>query len=264
VPAWVGPIVALFVYVGCRWLLPAALGVLGGDSTSGNALVKGIVAALAPLAPVFAGGVIVIWALAELRKWGNRKRFERQSGSRSISALGWREFESLLAEAFRRQGFVVEHTGRDGPDGGIDIRLSKAGAVTLVQCKHWKRQQVGVQVVRELFGVVASEGAQSGICVTSGQFTTEATDFVAKSPIRLIDGRELVRMIADLQESGRLQDRGSETAPAATPSPHAAPMVCPQCGALLVKKLAKRGARMGSAFLGCSTFPSCRYTRDIA
>lgn len=263
-PVWAGPIVAVLAYGACRWAFPWILSTTTSESEFANGVSQPISMFLFRFAPFAGAGVLLIWLAAESSKWMDRRRFEQQSGSSSINDLSWQVFESLLAEAFRRQGFVVEHTGRDGPDGGIDIRLGKAGAVTLVQCKHWKRQQVGVRIVREMLGVVSSEGAQSGIVVTSGQFTAEATDFAAKNPIRLIDGRELVRMIADLQESGRVQDRGSETAPAAAPSPHAAPMVCPQCGAPLVKKLAKRGARMGSAFFGCSTFPSCRYTRDIA
>ncbi|MCC6910198.1 MAG: restriction endonuclease [Phycisphaerales bacterium] len=120
---------------------------------------------------------------------------------------------------------------------------------------------MGVQIVRESLGVVTSEGAQSGIVVTSGQFTAEATDSAAKNPIRLIDGRELVQMISDVQASGRIEteriEEDSESARASAP-------ICPQCGAVLIPRTAKRGVRAGSKFLGCSTFPNCNYTRDIA
>ncbi len=38
---------------------------------------------------------------------------------------------------------------------------------------------------------------------------------------------------------------------------------CPRCGGLLVLRTAKRGAREGQQFYGCSSYPRCRYTRNI-
>ena len=38
---------------------------------------------------------------------------------------------------------------------------------------------------------------------------------------------------------------------------------CPECGAPLVERSAKRGARAGKKFYGCSTFPKCRFIRNI-
>jgi hypothetical protein len=35
---------------------------------------------------------------------------------------------------------------------------------------------------------------------------------------------------------------------------------CPKCGATLVMRTSKSGAKVGSQFLGCSRFPRCRYT----
>ena len=36
---------------------------------------------------------------------------------------------------------------------------------------------------------------------------------------------------------------------------------CPLCGSLLVQRIAKRGPNTGRQFLGCESFPSCRFTR---
>lgn len=36
---------------------------------------------------------------------------------------------------------------------------------------------------------------------------------------------------------------------------------CPLCGSLLVQRTAKRGSNAGRQFLGCESFPSCRFTR---
>ena len=38
---------------------------------------------------------------------------------------------------------------------------------------------------------------------------------------------------------------------------------CPICNALMVKRLARRGAGAGSTFWGCSNYPKCRGTRAV-
>ncbi|MHB8108634.1 MAG: nuclease-related domain-containing protein [Syntrophorhabdaceae bacterium] len=37
--------------------------------------------------------------------------------------------------------------------------------------------------------------------------------------------------------------------------------ICPKCGAELVRRTARQGQNAGQAFLGCSGFPKCRYTK---
>jgi len=285
VPAWVGPVLALVAFVGCRWILPFCLGLIGGagGGDAGKMInttmetFSNLAVALSPFAALF---VLAIWAAAEVKQRVDGARLDRQTGSDSISALTWSEFESLLAEAFRRHGYVVEHSGGPRPDGGVDLRLSKAGANTLVQCKHWKARSVGVKVVRELRGVVASEGAHAGIVVTSGGYTSDAIAFAATNPIRLIDGPELCEMIVEVRKTGgapkgsspeRAARRNAAAAPVTPTSPLAptisipdsAPVACPNCGSAMVERIAKTGKRAGSAFLGCSQFPKCRGTLQL-
>lgn len=272
VPVWVGPVLAAVVFALLRWVVPTIL----GGSTELGGIAGGITTVFATVAagaaPWVSVGILLVWVWAEIQKRVNGMRFDRQTGTQSIRQLGWQEFEALLSEAFRRQGFAVEHTGGPQPDGGVDQRLTKAGAVTLVQCKHWKSRRVGVGVVRELLGVVASERAQSGIVVTSGTFTPDASAFAARNPIRLISGEELVAMIGDVQKSGRI---ASGAPPAATPRTSssasaasataaiASEVQCPDCGAAMVRRVAKRGQNAGGAFMGCTRYPQCRGTRPL-
>jgi restriction system protein len=37
---------------------------------------------------------------------------------------------------------------------------------------------------------------------------------------------------------------------------------CPKCGDDLMLRAVKNGSKTGSTFIGCSTFPSCRFTRS--
>lgn len=39
--------------------------------------------------------------------------------------------------------------------------------------------------------------------------------------------------------------------------------LCPNCGAELVERVAKRGSNTGSKFLGCSDYPKCRFTKNL-
>lgn len=37
--------------------------------------------------------------------------------------------------------------------------------------------------------------------------------------------------------------------------------VCPKCGSNLVERIAKKGPKSGSKFLGCENYPKCRFTK---
>ncbi|WP_321346249.1 restriction endonuclease [Halopseudomonas oceani] len=78
--------------------------------------------------------------------------------ARTIDGLSWQQFEQLIGEAFRKQGYSITETGGNGPDGGVDLILRKHNEKYLVQCKHWRSLKVGVPVVREFFGAMAAEG----------------------------------------------------------------------------------------------------------
>ena len=187
-----------------------------------------------------------------------RQLVDQQSGIESIRAMPWQEFELLVGEAFRRQGFRVEEHGGSAPDGGIDLVLYKDGKKAVVQCKRWKTYSINVSLVRELYGVMTAEGADACIFVTSGSYTVDALDFARDKPIRLIDGDELVQVIRQVQQQ-RIIGAGNSTKAeslisATTPS-------CPQCGSTMVRRKARKGANAGNEFWGCSRFPACRGVR---
>ena len=168
----------------------------------------------------------------------------------SIHALSWQDFERLIGASFEQQGFRVSHTGGGGADGGVDLVLSKGRETTLVQCKQWRAQKVGVSTVRELYGVMAAKGAAHGIVVSAGEFTPEARDFVRGRNIELVSGSALQVML----RGGTVV--GTSGSGVATPS-------CPKCGARMIRRTARQGRNAGQAFWGCETFPRCRATTPI-
>lgn len=148
----------------------------------------------------------------------------------ALSSMTWARFERLIGESFRRRGYAVTEIGGSGSDGGVDLLLAKGGKSFLVQCKHWRTRSVGVSIVRELNGVIAARHAASGFVVTSGQFTTEATQFARSCGIELIDGDRLASLLREL-ESKPANRGGSPPAnkPIAAPVP-AETNTCPECG----------------------------------
>ncbi|CAN7723950.1 restriction endonuclease [Variovorax sp. LjRoot290] len=180
-----------------------------------------------------------------------------------LEGISWREFEMLVGEGFRLQGYQVLETGGKGADGGVDLRLRKNGEKFLVQCKQWKAFKVGVQVVRELYGVMAAEDAVGGMAVTSGRFTREAEAFAKGRNIQLIDGPALLGLIRCTQET---KSAGTSQMPHGGNPARTKPLVgvptCPVCAGAMIRRTAKRGANAGGEFWGCVSYPACKGTRS--
>ena len=184
---------------------------------------------------------IVLLAGAAASFLGRRKRAGLVSvvaGDKSgdtLRNMSWRDFELLVGAAFRMRGYTVTETGGGGADGGIDLKLVKDKEVFLVQCKQWKAYKVSVNIVRELLGVMAAQGAAGGFVVTSGVFTAEAQAFAKGLNIELIDGAALLKMT----EKARAGDVTGLTV--AVPEPALDP-VCPLCRSPMIKRTARQGA----------------------
>jgi hypothetical protein len=133
------------------------------------------------------------WVAARLR----RQLLEQTTSLRSLSAA---EFEQIVGELLRREGWDVEETGGHGePDGNVDLRIRRGNQERLVQCKRWMSSQVGVDEVRKLAGALLREGLQrgDGILVTSSDFTPAAITEAAATRIELVGSNDLLRRLHD-------------------------------------------------------------------
>lgn len=197
--------------------------------------------------------VFIVGAGVSIFKGKQRSQLlDKQSSLESIRAMSWQEFELLVGEAFKRKGFEVKEHGGGGADGGIDLILTKNGKKSIVQCKRWKTFSVGVPLIRELYGVMTAESANDCIFVSSGNYTAEARLFAENKPIWLIDGSELLNLVSEVQKQPNINTRNI-----ATEYQPENPK-CPICGSNMVRRVAKKGAKAGNAFWGCSQFPNCR------
>lgn len=232
-----------------------------GPGKIGTAVAEQFTVTLASIGQYLIPLCLSLGAVVSLIKRQKGTRLARQAAQNpgaALMELPWAKFEQLVGEAFRQRGYTIAET-RSGADGGIDLRVKKDGERFLVQCKHWRAQKVPVEVVRELYGVMAAEGAAGGFVVTSGIFTGPAMEFAKGRNIELIDGAKLSAMIASAQQSAKPE--GVQNSPADAPTGAAVP-ACPQCGATMVRRVARRGANAGGAFWGCSKFPACRGMRS--
>ena len=237
VPWWIGLIIAVVTYITMKYLLPSI--------ESKNIIINSLFKVSPNLAPLFSGLVVLAAVKSAFDSWRKGELLGKQKDIKSIKSINWQEFEELVGEIYRRKGYKVTETGKGGADGGVDLVLKRNGEVIYVQCKQWRMDRVGVQTVRELFGVIAAEGASGGIVISSGTFTNEAIEFVKGKQIEIIDGPELSRMIMGVKNNSKSVV-------------HKNANMCPVCGSEMILRTAKKGINVGEKFWGCAKFPKCK------
>lgn len=273
-PWWIGVTLAMAAYFLFHWLAGRPVPALTPPAKIGDALLPMLVAQFSfwlqyvvPLLCLIGAAVSVI---SRRKRAALAGTVTSSSTAQALEDMSWMEFETLVGEAFRLQGYQVREQGGAKADGGVDLVLRKGSETFLVQCKQWKAFKVGVDVVRELYGVMAAQGAAGGFVVTSGRFTGDAIAFADGRNVRLVDGPKLFGL---MQQVKAARGQGSrEVAPTpdrvppakaqiASGSAVAAAPACPKCSGPMVKRTAAKGNTAGSQFWGCSTFPACRGTR---
>jgi restriction system protein len=250
-PWWMGVILAIGSYIIFHRFSLMEISHAGGVKDFGGIVFQQLAKTLSTifqyLFPLAFGAGALSSGIKQIRR---EHIYSKQASINTIRELDWREFEGLIGEAFRKQGYQVTQTG-DGADGGIDLILYKEGRKILVQCKHWKKKKVGVKEARELNGIVSAKDANGGILITSGAFTEETLAFAKDSYIELIDGNDLGRLIPHIG----LREAISMPAPTIP--------ACPRCGSQMVIRTAKKGLNVGTRFWGCTTYPRCKGTINI-
>lgn len=122
------------------------------------------------------------------------KKIPKKISIQQLRQMNWSKYEELMQAIFERKGYGVERKGGNGSDGGIDLILKKNGSTSMVQCKRYKGN-VGVKIVREMFGVGVHHGFKKIFICTTSDFTREAKKFAKGKNIILINGEETIREI---------------------------------------------------------------------
>jgi restriction system protein len=221
-----------------------------------------LLTALIPIVVVlFSGGLF--W-LSSRERLLRRRRLSQVSTAYKLWALMPNEMEDIATELFRLQGYMVTENKRpDLADGGVDFEIVKQSKTWLVQVKHW-RQEVTVREARELWGLVASEGAAGGVLIGTSGFSTTAREFADGKDLRLIDGAEFMRLRSQLSEmqhadpgdTDPLVSDGFERYLATLNRP-----ACPTCGKPMILVTRLQDTVIAYQLWGCRTYPNCQGTR---
>ncbi|MDW2172960.1 restriction endonuclease, partial [Vibrio sp. 1567] len=174
-PWWVSILFSAGIYVGLSFLLPDLA------ARSDNFIFNAIGPNLPQMAPYFAFLFLIPAPISFFKQYQRKHNYlattsqiRAHKNTTPLNSLSWIKFESYIGEYFKQQGYDVKQSFSKQADGGVDIWLTKDGELSLVQCKHWKARKVGVQVLREMYGVMIDNRASKMIIVTSGGFTSEA------------------------------------------------------------------------------------------
>jgi len=120
-----------------------------------------------------------------------------------IFQLSPRQFELLVAKLLSDRGFVIQVTPATH-DGGkdmlawLDTGMNKF--LCLVQTKRYRKgRPVGVETVRELYGVMKDQGASQAMIVTTSSFSRYARAFAQRHEhqVSLHDHGALMRWIRE-------------------------------------------------------------------
>lgn len=108
-------------------------------------------------------------------------------------------FEQLITNLFRKMGFDAYPT-RTSKDGGVDCivfyKKLVVGGKYVIQAKRWTNT-LQVDAVRDLFGAMDHERANTGILITTSKFAPACYKFAEDKPLQLIDGNGLLTLIEE-------------------------------------------------------------------
>lgn len=127
--------------------------------------------------------------------------FNNQNNISDLYKLNWEDFEILISVLFAKYGCKIKRRGGANPDGGVDLEAYKNNYKAIIQCKLWKKNKVGVSVVREMYGVGMHEKANEVYIITCGYFTKEAKEFAKDKSIHLINGYKILELIEKIKNS---------------------------------------------------------------
>jgi restriction system protein len=166
-PWWMSLTIALGVFVIARLFVPP------------------LYAALVPF-PFIAIAGVVIWR--ELRKPSAARVAKKLE---ALRALPREEFAAALERGFRREGYGVNRLRGEA----VDFELTRAGRVSLVDCRRWKATRTGIEPLREFHALGEQREAWELIYVAAGQVTDNAQAFAKSKNIRLLGEAELARLV---------------------------------------------------------------------
>lgn len=89
------------------------------------------------------------------------------------------------------------------------------------------------------------------------------SDFINQFNDEVIDKKELKRISNLLKKLKKEGGINNEERLQSLNERYSSNTICPKCGSDLILREVKNGPNKGSQFLGCESYPKCRFTKDI-
>ena len=134
------------------------------------------------------------------RRFVEGKEISMNSGT-NLASMAWEDFEHLVRELFElefaKNGGEVRVT-QASRDGGVDAVVFDPdplrGGKIVIQAKRYTNT-VGVSAVRDLYGTVINEGANTGILITTSDYGHDSYEFAKDKPLKLLNGGHLLALL---------------------------------------------------------------------
>ena len=157
----------------------------------------GIAASLQVLLPLtfalFAGlPFLVIAFYVAWRQRGTPGEAKTAQILEEIRSLAREEFQIIVEDAFRRDGYTVSK--HQGETADLDIR--KGARTSVILLRRWKTAQNGIAHFRELHEAVRTLGASGGVFIATGEISDTARQFAGEHGIELGEGVALAKLLA--------------------------------------------------------------------
>lgn len=171
----------------------------------------------------------------------------------ALRRIDWFHFEKVIEALYLSHGYTVRRLGGAHPDGGVDLIVTTPDDRFVVQCKHWCRDIIGVQNIRELLGTLTDSGIPKGVYATMRGYSDPARDVGVRNGLVLLDEKQLVELIIALgpDYGARVMELLNDPR-----------KFCPKCEAEMVLRTARHGKNPGKQFWGCSDYPRCKGTLE--
>jgi restriction system protein len=147
---------------------------------------------------------IVIAAMAAWRQWRAPSPKRIAATLKAVNGLSSAEFANVMEAGFRDHGYEPVRLKSSKADF---VATKTTGRITVASFKRMKAARLGAEPLRELQSVMASEKADDGLFVCTGEITDSALQFAQQNGIKLMQGTELAQWLSGPLARGILQDR---------------------------------------------------------
>lgn len=175
-----------------------------------------------------------------------------KSGIREIDNMDGHQFETYLRALFKELGYTSEVT-QGASDYGADLVMKNDKKKVVVQAKRYGfKNHVGIRAVQEIYAAMPYYKANQSIIMTNSFYTASAKTLAKACNVRLLDRTDLVYFINQVNPSFDAAHIKETVAPEYRR--------CPACSGELVQRM----SNSGNYFMGCTNFPQCQHTENVA